>query len=113
MYADIEIVAPANAQTVTILRSAVQNIGDRQVVYVAHARERGKFFERDVRLGEPSGERVEVLSGVKPGDQVVSTGSFFVRAERERLGMGSATGSSSAAIQKARITVGEHGYEPA
>jgi RND family efflux transporter MFP subunit len=88
MYADIEIVAPANTQTVTIPRSAVQNVGDRQVVYLAHASEPGRFIERAVRLGEPSGERVEVLSGVKPGDQVVTAGSFFVRAERERVGMG-------------------------
>jgi hypothetical protein len=29
---------------------------------------------------------VEVTAGVRPGDLVVSTGSFFVRAERERLG---------------------------
>ena len=42
--------------------------------------------EREVRLGQTSGEQIEVVSGVQPGDVVVTEGSFFVRAERERLG---------------------------
>jgi RND family efflux transporter MFP subunit len=87
MYADIEVGAAANGQAVMVPRSAVQNVGDRQVVYVAHATEPGTFTEREVHLGDASGDRVGVLSGVQPGDQVVSTGSFFVRAERERLGL--------------------------
>jgi hypothetical protein len=40
-----------------------------------------------VGLGAVSGEDVEVLSGVQLDDRVVSKGSFFVRAERERLGL--------------------------
>jgi cobalt-zinc-cadmium efflux system membrane fusion protein len=91
MYADIEIQTPEGKPVVMIPRSAVQNIGDREVVYVADAKEPGKFVEHEVRLGAPSGERVEVVSGVKPGDQVVTSGSFFLRAERERLGTASAT----------------------
>jgi membrane fusion protein, heavy metal efflux system len=127
MYADIEIKTTAGSQAVMIPRSAVQTVGDRQVVYVTSPNETGKFVERDVRLGEVSGDQVEVVSGVKPGDQFVSKGSFFLRAERERLGLGSAADSStapatvrsesaeraqSAAVQTARITVGEQGFEP-
>jgi multidrug efflux pump subunit AcrA (membrane-fusion protein) len=98
MYADIEIDTPATGQAVMIPRSAVQTVGDRQVVYVANPTEPGKFAEREVRLGEASGEQIAVVSGVKPGARIVSTGSFFVRAERERLGLGSAAGSPSAPI---------------
>ena len=127
MYADIEIKTTAGGQTVMIPRSAVQNVGDRQVVYIMNPSESGKFAERAVRLGEPSAEQVEVVSGVKPGDRIVSKGSFFVRAERERLGLRPATGSPSApvggrsesietapgaAVQTARISVGEQGYDP-
>jgi cobalt-zinc-cadmium efflux system membrane fusion protein len=112
MYADIEIPTPEGELVVLIPRSAVQNIGDREVVYVADAKEPGEFVEHEVRLGKTSGERVEVVSGVKPGDRVVTTGSFFVRAERERVGTASATSSGSAAVQAATITVGEQGYEP-
>jgi cobalt-zinc-cadmium efflux system membrane fusion protein len=92
MYTDIEIKTTAAGQAVMIPRSAVQTVGDRQVVYVANRSEPGKFVEREVRLGESSGEQVEVVSGVKPGDQIVTKGSFFVRAERERLGLGSVPG---------------------
>jgi hypothetical protein len=127
MYADIGIETKAGGGAVMIPRSAVQTVGDRQVVYIADPSEPGKFAEREVRLGETTGEHVEVVSGVKPGDQIVSKGSFFVRAERERLAPGSVPGSSTApvrgrsesaedargtAVQTARITVGEQGYEP-
>jgi len=44
----------------------------------------GRFTEREVRLGSASGDQVEVLSGVQPGETVVSAGSFLIRAERER-----------------------------
>jgi len=87
MYADIEVAATGNRQVVMVPRSAVQNVGDRQVVYVANPSEPGTFTERLVHLGDASGEQAEVVSGVQPGDQVVSKGSFFVRAERERLGL--------------------------
>ncbi len=77
-----------------------------------------------------SGEQVEVVSGVQPGDVVVTEGSFFVRAERERLGLRPAaagpsatpkrsasiiepTRRSSDAVQTAKVVVSEQGYEPA
>jgi cobalt-zinc-cadmium efflux system membrane fusion protein len=93
MYADIEVETQSNKQTVMVPRRAVQNVNDRQVVYIANPTEPGKFTEREVRLGDVSGDHVEVVSGVQSGDQVVSTGSFFVRAERERLGLRPAAGT--------------------
>jgi hypothetical protein len=61
---------------------------------VASPTESGKFTEREVHLGDVSGDQIEVISGVQPGDRVVSTGSFFIRAERERLGLRSTAGRS-------------------
>jgi len=87
MYAGIEIAGAAAKAVTTIPKSAVQNVNDRQVVYLANPGEPGKFVEREVHLGDASGDRVEVISGLRPGDQVVAQGSFFVRAERERLGL--------------------------
>jgi cobalt-zinc-cadmium efflux system membrane fusion protein len=91
MYADIDVAATGSTQAVMVPRSAVQNVGDRQVVYVANSSEPGTFTERQVHLGDASGEQIEIVSGVQQGDQVVSKGSFFVRAERERLGLRPAT----------------------
>jgi cobalt-zinc-cadmium efflux system membrane fusion protein len=57
---------------------AVQELGSRKVVYVP--RPDGTFEERTVEVGEPSGDMVEVLSGLKPGEKLVSGGSFMLRA---------------------------------
>jgi cobalt-zinc-cadmium efflux system membrane fusion protein len=87
MYADMEIAATGDRQAVMVPSVAVQHVNDREVVYVANPAEPGKFIEREVRLGDVSGAQVEVLEGVEPGNHVVGRGSFFVRAERERLGL--------------------------
>ena len=96
MYADVVVAGASGASTPRVPRSAVQNVGDRTVVYLANPKEPGKFVEREVRLGQTSGEQVEVMSGVQPGDVVVTAGSFFVRAERERLGLRPAPGTPNA-----------------
>ncbi len=127
MYADVMVTGASGASMPMVPRIAVQNVGERTVVYLANPREPGKFTEREVRLGQTSGEQVEVVSGVQPGDMVVAEGSFFVRAERERLGLRSATtalhatgtpaasssGRGSEAAQTAKVVVNEQGYEPA
>lgn len=95
MYADVEVAAVSNRQALMVPRSAVQNVGNRQVVYLASPDEPGQFTEREVHLGDVSGEQVEVVSGVQLQDRVVAKGSFFVRAERERLGLGSSGATPS------------------
>ena len=129
MYADVVVAGAPGASVPIVPRSAVQNVGDRTVVYLAAPKEPGRFIEREVRLGRPSGEGVEVASGVQPGDVVVTEGSFFVRAERDRLGLRpaaatpaagagapAARGNQSDREAKARsvkIVVTEKGFEPA
>jgi multidrug efflux pump subunit AcrA (membrane-fusion protein) len=53
------------------------------VVYVA-TEEEGRFLERTVRLGASGGDGIEVLEGLRPGERVVTEGSFFLRAEAGR-----------------------------
>jgi membrane fusion protein, heavy metal efflux system len=83
LYAEV-VVASAQASGLLVPRTAVQTVGDRQVVYVADATEPGRFVERMVRTGAAVGDRIPVLSGLSLGEQVVSQGSFSLRAERER-----------------------------
>ena len=87
MLAEAQIQASTSTSVAFIPRIAVQNLADRSFVYVAKPGAPGQFMEREVLVGQPSGERIQVVSGVVAGDKVVTEGSFFMRAERERLGL--------------------------
>jgi len=127
MYTDVMIESPSAAAATMIPSSAVQTVGDRHVVFLVNAKEPGKFTEREVRIASTSGEHVEVLAGTKVGDLVVAEGSFFLRAERERLGVrrpaaGTTSTPTAAPVtagepkpggQTATVIVGDQGYEPA
>jgi multidrug efflux pump subunit AcrA (membrane-fusion protein) len=114
MFADVSIeTATVAGSSVLIPRSAVQNVGSRTVVYLADSKQPGQFVEREVRLGDRSGDAVAVLGGVHPGDTIVAEGSFNVRAERDRLGPRIVESDAAAGVQTAKVLVTEEGYEPA
>jgi len=56
--------------------------GSRRVVYVEQA---GKFVARPIEAGEERDGRVRVLSGLAPGDRVVTKGALLVDREAEQL----------------------------
>jgi hypothetical protein len=102
-----------------IPRSAVQTVGSQSVVYVAVDQAGGRFEERAVVPGEQEQNRVAVLSGLAPGDRVVTDGSFALRAEVERQGLRPAAPSSqenstksSAPAQAFTVLVTAAGFEP-
>jgi RND family efflux transporter MFP subunit len=127
MFADVSIDARTGGTVALIPRTAVQNVGNRTVVYVGDAKQPGRFVERDVRLGDRVGHDVTALSGVQRGDRVVADGSFAVRAERDRLGLRGSESSArvtahappaaapvaAAGAQEVKVLVTEKGYEPA
>jgi cobalt-zinc-cadmium efflux system membrane fusion protein len=115
-----------DAATITVPRRAVQTMGDRSVVYIVNRATEGGFLERTVLLGAASADAVVVMAGLEPGDVVVSEGSFYVRTERERLGLGDPApvpappggvvqggAARNAAPQVAEITVTKDGFRPA
>ena len=110
MFADV-VIAGGGTQVLTVPKSAIQSVGGRQVVYLPAPDDPTKFAEREVRVGHATGDLVEVVSGVNAGESVVSKGSFFIRAEAERLGLRSAAGVQD--VQTAKIVLTEKGYEPA
>lgn len=62
-----------------VAEEAVQRLEDKTVVFV---KEGEKTYEpREVTLGEGDGEYIEVLSGLKVGDEVVSRSSFTIKAD--------------------------------
>lgn len=84
MYVDVNLQVAAGEPVIVVPVAAVQPLGDRFVVYVPGGSE-GTFVEREVRQGRRSGDRVEIASGLRAGEQVVTAGAFFLRAERERV----------------------------
>ena len=64
----------------TIPSTAVQNISDRQVVFVATDKP-NVFAVKPVRLGKENNGQFVVLEGLNVGDRVVTEGSFLLRAE--------------------------------
>ena len=89
MLAEVRLADTRQSEALSIPRAAVQTLGDRLVVYVVDPRTPTRFVERRVVLGEPTNsESIRVVSGLVPGEQIVSKGSFALRAERERLGLG-------------------------
>ena len=88
MYVSVSFQTTSGERRIAVPKSAVQMLGERAVVYVPAADGEGRFTERAIQLGPTIGERVEVLSGVKAGERVVTEGSFLLRAEAARTRSG-------------------------
>ena len=84
MFVTVSFETGSDERMTVVPRAAVQTIGERSVVYVPAQGEEGKFTERTVKLGATVGEFIQVQEGIKPGEKVVTDGSFFLRAEAAR-----------------------------
>jgi len=81
MFARLWLPAPGGStagQTVTVPLKAIVRRAEMTGVYVQG--EGGQPLLRQVRLGRAEGERVEVLSGVVPGEQVIVDPQTVLRA---------------------------------
>ena len=61
--------------------TAVMNTGKRQVVWVESSP--GMFESRTVQLGQQSGEKVQILSGLQAGDKVAVSGGYLIDSESQ------------------------------
>jgi cobalt-zinc-cadmium efflux system membrane fusion protein len=84
MFVSVELGIPGASSDLVVPKAAVQSLGPVDVVFVEQAP--GRFGERVVQLGATTGESVVVTNGLARTDRVVSSGSFALRAERDRLG---------------------------
>ena len=84
MFVNMAFSGRGAERAVLVPKAAVQTAGDRQVVFVPAKGEDARFIQRTVRLGPLVGEHYVVLSGLRPGDVVVTEGSFLLRAESAR-----------------------------
>lgn len=69
--------------SVAVLVSALQTMEEKTVVFVKD----GNFYEAiPVQTGISDGEYVEIVSGVQPGQEYVSDGSFVIKADIMKSG---------------------------
>ena len=79
MFAQVDLPVGGTAKVVTVPHSAVIDSGTRRIVLVQV--KEGRFEPREVKLGGRSDDLVEVMEGVKEGEQVVVAANFLIDAE--------------------------------
>ncbi len=80
MFADVEIGAGVEGgEKLVVPTSALIDSGNRQVVLID--RGEGRFEPRAVKIGIRGEGFVEIMDGVKAGEQVVVTATFLIDAE--------------------------------
>jgi cobalt-zinc-cadmium efflux system membrane fusion protein len=83
LFVTARLVREQTTVPLAVSADAIQTFRDWQVVFVKY----GDGFEaRPLELGRTDGEWVEVLSGLKAGDQYAAANSFAVKAEIGKLG---------------------------
>ena len=82
MFATVEIPALLVSEAVLVPDMAVLRSGEKNTVFVAL--QGGKFEPREITLGARSGEgNYQVLSGLKPGETVVTSAQFLLDSESQ------------------------------
>ena len=108
MFAQVEVTVGGKAPVLTVPDSAVIDTGARRIVLVQV--QEGRFEPRDVELGARGENFVEVVKGVRDGEQVVVAANFLIDAESNLKaaigGMGAAPTAPATSTSPAPATVG-------
>jgi RND family efflux transporter MFP subunit len=106
MFVDVEMRMGYGAR-VTIPAEAVLDAGLHKTVFVD--RGNGYLEPRAVETGDRVGDRVVVLSGLKPGERIVTSGTFLVDSESQ---LRPPTGTAAASDPHAGHGGGKPGGKP-
>ena len=79
MFADVTILAQRKVDAIVIPEESVVRSGEREQVFLV--RGPGKFEPRAVKLGVSAQGLVQVLEGVAPGEEVVTSSQFLIDSE--------------------------------
>ncbi len=90
--------------------TAVIDSGKRQVVWVETSQ--GMFEPRDVRVGQTSDDKIQILSGLKAGDKVAVSGGYLIDSESQLKGGGGQDHSQHGGGTKPEVK-GQPAPEPA
>jgi cobalt-zinc-cadmium efflux system membrane fusion protein len=79
MFAKVDVLNAAGRKLVLIAAKAVLNEGDKSMVIVAS--EGNVFRTRRVEVGPETDGQVRILSGVRPGEKIITDGAIFMKRE--------------------------------
>ncbi len=79
MFADVTIHASKQLDAVVVPEEAIVRSGSRELVFVV--RGPGKFEPRVVKVGVSSDGLTQILEGVQPGEEVVTSAQFLIDSE--------------------------------
>ncbi len=86
MYIDADILSPAERKALFIPLSAIQDYENKKIVFVRSGET--TFSLREVTTADASNGLVEITSGLKEGESVVTSGSFLVKSEMLKKSLG-------------------------
>jgi len=84
MFAQVSL-SPARREAVLIPSEAVIRTGERTIVMLAQ--EQGGYRPAEVRIGREANGRTEVLAGLAPGEEVITSGQFLLDSEASLAGL--------------------------
>jgi Cu(I)/Ag(I) efflux system membrane fusion protein len=79
MYANVKIYGGPRNDIIVIPLEALIRTGREERVVIALGE--GRFASRKVQAGIESGDWVEIVNGIQPGDRVVTSGQFLIDSE--------------------------------
>lgn len=90
MYANLELKAPLG-ERLAVPKDAVLESGKRQIIFIHHGG--GRLEWRNAKIGQRSGNFVEVLEGLQEGEHVVTSANFLIDSESQlKAGVGGMAG---------------------
>ena len=86
MLATAEFTTGAGTATLLVPQEAIQQVNGQDVVFVRISPDR--FRVQTVRTGENIQNKVRILQGLKPGEQVITHGSFIAKSQLLKSSIG-------------------------
>lgn len=93
--------------SLVIPESAILDTGSRKIVFVAQSED--TFVKRDVVTGQSADGYVQILSGLQPGETVVTAATFLIDSQTKLGSFGSHAGHGGGGAASAPAVTGDQG----
>ncbi len=80
MFANVELAVPLGTRLV-VSKNAVLESGERQIIFIHLGG--GKLEWRNVKIGQRSGDWIEILEGLHEGEHIVTSANFLLDSESQ------------------------------